>query len=1070
MHRLLLLLVATGTSLAQNPIGVNQRAAVVVCQYRNTQPPLSTSAQWAAALNLHVNAFYQAASGGQTSFVFAAVPGVCQLDYADDAPTTPDPLNYANSVHREGRDAARFAEAAGVDLRTTRKLIVITNRARRGNATIGEWPIYDVAGRPFQPLAVTAFGEVDANGTPLLNGNTMTQPFAQTLIDVAAHEIGHLLGQYDLYPYFDGVDFSASWTQMGEQTWQHFDGYTRFKYGWLPAPGPRVRDFVMPLTGEINQPVNLSPPTTGGSELIRISLNPLDALTGTPSRPFFGLVAEARPRVGLDANLPGNYVDGVLVALVSEGLPQASYVVQPRQTTPELPLAAFRPGDRFAFDEAGLFLDVVSRQGDTFATRVRWQAPALPDVALDLGLPFGESRDIFLDSPTNGFGNFTFGNVPGDNVPTGPGDFPVVPYTIPWNDPDGPGLLPAVPGLPQPTPVTHRITIRARNLGRGQAANVRANVLIVRPTIPNIDFANLDSLNLLGNAQRVGFGNLAPGAAAVRTVDYRPDGSPFMVIVWLDKVDNEIFLHNQVAGEAFIIFQPAPGSPYEKVTVRLEAANLDERSRVRALFALPRDVPAVWETRLNRVAAAAAPGERVPFELSLQAPEGEKPQLVRPVLEGWTDFGDAAVPIGKIPVYVDLSAKTRTTLSVKADGQRATLSGRVEPSRAGLQVTVQVGGSDGSQTWLGEPAGELRVLTCAANGSFEAAMPLNAQVSYRAVATFLGAEELQPSVSAPVDFGLAANRPGRPRRPTDLRDRIAIERLPRPLRRDFEQAAERRGPAPASVEMVADGVAIDWTNGRLLADGFGRAQANLPVDRRRPAERKAALDDAFAKLKAAAGALPVTSEATLDSFAQASAELRQRVDELINTYRVVEEGPAPRGGYAVTIAVNLRGQPSLQRHVLPALPTLSDRALRLMPALAVPEPRVALAAAPRFSLPSRADTSYSGLVIDCTGLPVRRALAPRIVLADETEVWSARGADPELIQEKGAVGYLPTLEDATDPAKSRAGAAPLILVAQGVAGRFKANPVITADDAAALRQADERSGFLAELKVVFVVE
>lgn len=1056
---------------AQGPIGLNQQTLVVVCRYQGTEAPLFTSQQWADALNLHVNNFYLQASGGLTSFNFIPVPGVCALGYPDDQQTTDDAINYINSVTREGADAVAFAQAAGFNLANARQLVVIVNRAHRGNATIGHWPLYTVNGLPFQSLGLTVFGEVSF-GVPLMGGDVLSVDMTESGIDVAAHELGHILGQFDLYPYFPGVVFSDRWTQMGNQTWQNFDAFSRFLYGWLPTPSIRVRDFVMPTTAAVNQVVNLAPPTSGTAqtEAIRISLKPEDGLIGAVSRPFFGLVLEGRPQVNLDANLPDEYEEGVLVSLVTEGLPQASYIVQPRVPTDSLDRAAFRPGDSFSIAELGVTVDVLGRTGNNFATRVRWTVPSLPDVALNSNLLFGESSDIWLDSPTNGFGNFTFPMQPGGGAPILCGDFPTVPFVIPWTDPDGPGLLPPLPGLPVPSPVTHRINLRARNVGTATATGVRGNIIVLAPTIPNVDLSDPANLLALGTPQTVNFGNIAPGGSATRTFNYRPDGTPFMVIAWFDKVNTEVNLFNQVAGEAFLIFQPAPGSPYDPVSVHVDYFNLDTKSKVRALFALPFGVPTEWQVSMDRVAAPAEPGQRIPFELRMRAPEREKPQLVTPRLMGWTDFGDAAVPIGELPVYVDLSVRTTTELQVKFDGKTANFTGRVLPGKAGLKVTLAVSGSDGSLKWLGQPEGDVATLTTDGGGNFLAAMNCDEKVQYSAVATFVGAPEMQPSVSPRVDFPTTDTGGGGGRRPSGpIIRRIQIDLLPRILREPFI-LAERRGVAPPmSVELIDPGVVVDWTNGRILSDGDSGPLPQLPGERRRQTERRNAINAALKGLRSAAEQLPVTADSTLGAYMQVSRELGRQVDELLNGFRVVDEREKRGGGFEVTLAVGLKGREGILSRVLPAVQALEQAAQRRLPA--VQGERVLLTPnRPTGNFPTRSLEPFTGLVIDGSGLDLRRAMAPKIVLEDETEVWGTVMVDIERVREEGIVGYLPSLDQALDADVSRAGRNPLVITAVGVAGRFRANPVVTAEDAELIQKENERGHFLDQLRVVFVVD
>lgn len=734
-------------------VGTGQKVAVVVGRYRDSDPPRLNSQQWCDGLNQFVNPWYTVATDGLTNFEFIPVPGVCNFDFRPAVEEMPKELADRISIFREGQAAVDHAVSRGVNVDDVTRFLVVGNGDVRGLSTGGHWPIYKTNRGPLTPLSLAVIAESDGQ---VLFDPTVDPNAIQTRVQIAtpAHELGHQLGQFDLYNEFSPPEFAAAWSPMGIQCFQRFDAYTRILLGWLPPA--RVVNLAMPLQGTIDRIINLVPQGVGGPnpQAVRFNFLPEPAASATSGFLFHGYQAEARPRTGLDENLPDSYEPGVLIALVNQRLPYGSFQVRERQTTDRLQQAAFAAGQTFADEEIGLRVTPLAANGEVQPLRVRWTAPPRPDVALRLDTPLGETRDIWIDSPSNGFGTFTFPNVPGDNVPSLCGDFPFVPYAIPWNDPDGNGPLPAVPGLPEPRPVDHRLAVRVSNVGSAPAQNIRGHVVFLEPGLPAFDWERPETLLDLGERASFDIPVLAANASTVRQVTFRPKGVPFMAIVWLDRVDLEINLSNQLAGEAFIIHQPAPGSPYQPVQVDLKLTNLVQQAKTRVLATTPHGVPSTWRSEINSFHFGVERGGAALFKAVFQAPEFEKPQLVRPTLTGWMGYGDGFIKIGELPVYVDLSRKTKLTLDAQGGDGKIALRSRLTPGKAGLAITIAVTGSDGSLQYVGARKQGVAFLQTNAQGEVAASLETQPGVSYTAFATFDGGPGFAPAQSPAVRFGV----------------------------------------------------------------------------------------------------------------------------------------------------------------------------------------------------------------------------------------------------------------------------------------------------------------------------
>lgn len=107
-------------------------------------------------------------------------------------------------------------------------------------------------------------------------------------------------------------------------------------------------------------------------------------------------------------------------------------------------------------------------------------------------------------------------------------------------------------------------------------------------------------------------------------------------------------------------------------------------------------------------------------------------------------------------------------------------------------------------------------------------------------------------------------------------------------------------------------------------------------------------------------------------------------------------------------------------------------------------------------------TAYTGLVVDCSGLGLERAMSPVVRSANGVAIYGTHITDYNLVTSKGAVGY-------SDDARyvARAGSRPLVVYAEALTngGTY---PVISAEDAAHVLAADRIGNFLSKMNVVFV--
>lgn len=75
---------------------------------------------------------------------------------------------------------------------------------------------------------------------------------------------------------------------------------------------------------------------------------------------------------------------------------------------------------------------------------------------------------------------------------------------------------------------------------------------------------------------------------------------------------------------------------------------------------------------------------------------------------------------------------------------------------------------------------------------------------------------------------------------------------------------------------------------------------------------------------------------------------------------------------------------------------------------------------------------FTGLIIDTRGYDVKRAMSPKIRKQNGEVIWGDLPVDPDLVLDRGVVGYAKSLEDARN--HERVGKNPLLVIAVGRAG------------------------------------
>ncbi|HIE08854.1 MAG TPA: hypothetical protein EYP65_03290 [Armatimonadetes bacterium] len=262
--------------------------------------------------------------------------------------------------------------------------------------------------------------------------------------------------------------------------------------------------------------------------------------------------------------------------------------------------------------------------------------------------------------------------------------------------------------------------------------------------------------------------------------------------------------------------------------------------------------------------------------------------------------------------------------------------------------------------------------------------------------------------------------------------------------------AVEEGPKPASVpkgkkeHKPAEGWVIDWDRNLMRAVG----RASLDEARGDPERaRRLALERAYDSLR----------EGLLDLWGKRP---REGVDpyqwaaELVQRAKVAKERQLPDGTWEVEVELKF-GKPEEAQE--------AKEKVSSAPALAqAPTEKEQAETSPRKV------GRYTGLIIDARGLGLKPAMSPKIWDENGRLVWQKVKVSPDFVVKEGIVAYARSLEEARK--NPRAGKNPLIVKAKGVRGPFKADPVVSPEDADLIIEANKRSKFLDKCKVVFVID
>lgn len=240
----------------------------------------------------------------------------------------------------------------------------------------------------------------------------------------------------------------------------------------------------------------------------------------------------------------------------------------------------------------------------------------------------------------------------------------------------------------------------------------------------------------------------------------------------------------------------------------------------------------------------------------------------------------------------------------------------------------------------------------------------------------------------------------------------------------------------------AGGGTINYSTGKIRASGIGVSPggAQNPEQKRNWA-KAAAVTAARKKLLEALKEVRIDSETTVGNLDARNEMIKAEIKGFIENSREIEAREYSDGSIEVTVEVSLRGQ--LSKSLLKNLGSL-------VPAAKLYEKQ-----------------TYTGLVVDCIGLGIKPAMAPKILDEGGKEIYGSSYVSEEYALSQGIVEYSNSLTAAVT--NSRVGTNPIVLKGLIPDGRMQVNVIIKNSNADNLEKINETYTFLRQCRVIFVL-
>lgn len=281
---------------------------------------------------------------------------------------------------------------------------------------------------------------------------------------------------------------------------------------------------------------------------------------------------------------------------------------------------------------------------------------------------------------------------------------------------------------------------------------------------------------------------------------------------------------------------------------------------------------------------------------------------------------------------------------------------------------------------------------------------------------------------------------------------------------------------------------IDWTQQEITAEGAGVPAANTSEAQGRLMACRAAEVEARRNLLEVIHGMQIDSETTVINYVTQNDTIRTKIQGMVQA-TTMEKHVDADGTCTVHVRLGIhetKGKPSLAEAVLPSVPSAPPPGGAVVGAKpsapitpAVTPPAVVAAPPPAAPAPTTgavgevAKTSpggpvYTGVVVDARGLAARPAMSPKVLDDAGEPIYGSAFVSRDYAIEHGLAGYSKNMDAATR--NTRVTDNPLTVKAASASGSAKADLVLTKEDALKLRTAAQSQSFLAQARVMIVLD
>ena len=254
-----------------------------------------------------------------------------------------------------------------------------------------------------------------------------------------------------------------------------------------------------------------------------------------------------------------------------------------------------------------------------------------------------------------------------------------------------------------------------------------------------------------------------------------------------------------------------------------------------------------------------------------------------------------------------------------------------------------------------------------------------------------------------------------------------------------------------AVAFAAD--SVDYNAGKIRVQGWGLPMEGArTVDEAELTARDAAVADAYAEMARAVDSVAVEDGRVVKNH-RSNRETDMKVSALIRGARIVNE-QWTGAKYIVELEMPLFGATnSLASAIFPET--------KPQERVSFPKPTTKVEVTVEIQQTRNAG-GYTGLVVDCRGLSLTKAMSPVIKNTSGTKIYGYKNLDSKKVIHSGMAGYASDLGGAT-----RAGNRPLVVKAVRLEDH-NFNPVLSVEDANRVLAENDISHFLDNCAVVFL--